>query len=85
MLLFILPRRRTTELTIYSAEMVEEAEKWMRETPLDANNKTAMLEKMEITRHSRRDYLSSKTKKSAGVTLKRYPRLADCLEAVSSF
>ena len=78
-------RRRTTGPVVHPPDIVEEAEKWMRETPLDSRNKTAMLEKMEITRHSRREFLSSKTKKAASVTLKRYPRLEDCLEALSLF
>lgn len=56
----------------------------MRETPLDSHNKASMMEKMEITRQSRREFLSSKMKKAASVTLKRYPRLEDCLEKVEA-
>ena len=62
-------------------------EKYMREKPLDEinqrdNNRSEMLEKFQLTRQSRRAFVTG-AKTSATTFLNKYPRLKDMKEAVS--
>ncbi len=62
-------RTRTLEYNTYTLEEIKEAETYMRITALDEitkpkNNRSLMLEKMEITRKSRREFLKGKKQSS---------------------
>ena len=96
---FILPvlcyfffREETETQTVslsYPVEEVNAAEKFMRTVPLDDenkpnNNRKEMLEKLRLTRDSRRKFVSSEaTRVPATTFLNKYPRLRDMKEAVS--
>lgn len=61
----------------------------MREKPLDEinqrdNNRSEMLKKFQLTRQSRRAFVTG-AKTSATTFLNKYPRLKDMKEAVSLF
>lgn len=60
----------------------------MRTTVLDSksipnNNREEMLRNLQVTRQSRRVFLSTGPKTSATLTLNKYPRFKDMQEAVS--
>lgn len=71
----------------HSEQEILQAEEYMRTTPLDSqekqnNNRTVMLEKMQLTRESHREFLERGKKCPSSVFLNKYPRLKDMPEAV---
>ena len=65
----------------FSQEEIEDAEKYMRRTPLSAETKRELMLKFEMTRFARLADVENKAN-SARYIVKKYPLLVDSLEAV---
>ena len=77
-------RERTAAVGPLSGDDIQEAELFMRTTPLTDQNDAVMLEKFRYTRASRRQFISDKGN-TATVILSKYLRLQDMFEAVGKF
>ena len=78
-------RRINTSDGDYSDREINEAEAYMKRTPLTSDNIEEMTEKFELTRTRRREFVNKKGKGTGTIaTLNRFPRLKDCFSLVSN-